>query len=321
MLIVNVNREPLPPAEESATLESRTFSSYGATYRSVRTHTASEVVDAARNADVILFTAARFDESVFSQLPNLKLMVRYGVGYDTVDLAAARRHSVNVCNAPAYGSYDVAEHAFALLMSANRKIPQYDAAIRRGGWGGSADYPIYRLEGKTLGTIGFGRIARNVARFAKGFGMRTVAYDPFLPPDLIRDGGSEPLSLDELYRQSDFISINAPLTDDTRHMINANAFRMMKPTAVLVNTARGALVDEDALYNALASRTIRAAGIDVYENYPKDAGNRFHKLDNVVFTPHVAWNSVESAEALHQEVVDEVVRFLKGEPNLNVVNR
>ena len=215
----------------------------------------------------------------------------------------------------------MAEHSFSMLVAANRKIPSYDRNIREGRFGKSADYSSYLMAGKTLGIVGFGRIARQVAQFGKGFGMQVIAYDPYLPDAVFSDCGVRRVTLEELYANAEFISVNAPLTKETYHLIDASAFAQMKPEAVLVNTSRGALVDENALVEALLSKKIRAAAIDVYENYPTDPESVLLKPENLILTPHIAWNTVESFESLHREVTDEVVRFLEGKPNLNVVNR
>ncbi|MCR4805816.1 MAG: C-terminal binding protein [Clostridia bacterium] len=313
--IVNVN------SKDKAPYEAEVFARYGAEYECVSTSNAEEGIAAAKDADVILFTAAKFTSEVFDALPKLRLMVRYGMGYDTVDLAAARAHGVDVCNAPSYGAEAVSEHAWAMLMAANRKIPSYDAHIRTGEFGKSAAYRPMRMSGKTLGILGFGRIARRVAQFGKGFSMRILAYDPYLPESVFADAGVEKADLDTLLRESDYISVNAPLTKETYHILNAEAFAKMKPTAVLANTARGALIDEDALVDALEKGVIRAAAVDVYENYPKEPDSPLLVPENLVLTPHVAWDTVESYDALHREVTDEVVRFLEGKPNLNIVNR
>lgn len=313
--IVHVNNGQKDAYEQSI------FARYDTSYTCVATHTEEELLEAARDADVILFTAAKFTDRVFDQLPKLKLMVRYGMGYDTVDLESARAHGVTVCNAPTYGAAAVAEHSFSMLVAANRKIPSYDRNIRAGQFGQSADYSSYLMTGKTLGIVGFGRIARQVAMYGKGFGMQVIAYDPYLPDAVFDECGVRRVTLEELYANAEFISVNAPLTKETYHLIDASAFAQMKPEAVLVNTARGALVDENALVEALLSKKIRAAAIDVYENYPTDPESVLLKPENLILTPHIAWNTVESYEALHREVTEEVVRFLEGKPNLNVVNR
>ena len=313
--IVNVNNAHTGDYEQAV------FARYGASYSCADTRTEEELVAAAKDADVVLFTSAKFTERVFNQLPKLKLMVRYGMGYDTVDLEAARAHGVDVCNAPTYGAAAVAEHSIALLVAVNRKITSCDRNIREGHFGQSADYESYLMTGKTLGIVGFGRIARQVAAFGKGLGMRVMAYDPYLPDAVFEENGARRVNLDELYADADFISVNAPLTKETYHLVDAAAFAKMKPEAVLVNTSRGALIDETALVEALLAKKIRAAGIDVYENYPTDPASPLLQPENLILTPHIAWNTVESFEALHQEVTEEVVRFLEGKPNLNVVNR
>lgn len=311
------------PNEEArrATEEYRAFSALGGEFSAVNARTDEELITAAQEAEVILFTSARFDAGILERLPKLRLLVRYGMGYDTVDLAAARRLGIDVCNAPSYGATAVSEHTFSLLMAANRKIPQYDAAIRSGKFGAGASYPSYSLCGKTLGMIGFGRIARRVAAFGRGFGMETAACDPYISEECMHRERTRKLDLDALLETSDFICINSLLNESTYHMLGEEAFGKMKKSAVLVNTARGALVDEDALYRALAERKIRAAGIDVYENYPTDPDNRFLKLDNIVMTPHIAWDTAESKALLKEEVIAEVCRYLRGEAALNVVNR
>ena len=291
------------------TRETAAFTAAGAVLRCCESRTPEALRATAFDADVILFTATRFDEAAFAALPNLKLLVRYGIGYDNVDLQAARRHGVIVCNCPSYGAYDVAEHAFALLQAANRKIASYDRSIRTGT--APAPYPCFRLTDKQIGFVGYGRIARHMARFALGFGMRVAAYDPYA--DVSR---AEPpagaMSLEEVLRTSDFVSLNTALTEETRGLMNAERFAMMKPEAVLINTSRGGLVDEDALYEALAGGKLRAAGIDVWNAIP-DSSSRFCALDNIVMTPHMAWNTVEAAAALTEEVITTVLRWIRGE--------
>jgi len=317
-LVVMVNNEVSPGMDA---YETRAFGDNGIEYRRVTTTNADEIVAAAENAPVLLFTAAKFPAELFDRLPNLKLLVRYGIGFDTVDTAAARAHGVDVCNCPTYGCYDVAEHAFSLLMSANRRIVNYDRGIREGKWGNGGDYEAHRLQGKTLGLVGFGRIARMVAQFAQGFSMQILAYDPFLPAEMFAKAGAVSATLDEVLTGSDFISLHAPMNAENAHLINREAFAKMKPSAVLINTARGGLVDQDALYDALASRRIRAAGIDVWDPYPNQVGDRFHALDNIVMTPHMAWNSPEAVADLVKEATEEAMRFFRGEALTHIVNR
>ncbi len=313
--IVNVNSAQRDAYEEMV------FGQYDTEYICVETKTQEQLLEAAKDAEVILFASARFTDEVFNLLPRLKLLVRYGMGYDTVDLDAARAHGVDVCNAPTYGAAAVAEHSFSLLAAANRKIPSFDREIREGRFGQSTPYSSYLMGGKILGIIGFGRIARQVAKLGMGFGMQVLAYDPYLPNEIFAENGVGQVTLDELCVQADFISINAPLTKETYHLVDATAFAKMKPEAVLVNTSRGALIDDAALVEALLTGQIRAAAIDVYENYPTEPNSPLLKPENLILTPHIAWDTEESIEALHREVTEEVVRFLEGKPNRNVVNR
>ena len=308
MLICHVNAASLKGLDQ----EVACFKALGAELRAVRCSTPDELEANVKDAEILLFTATKFDDEVFDRLPNLRLLVRYGIGYDTVDIGAAKRHNVIVCNSPTYGCYDVAEHAFALLQAANRKIAVYDRKMRGGNCGASAAYPCYRMAGKQMGFIGYGRIARNMANFALGFGMKLAAYDPYADAANANPPAAA-MSLEELLKTSDFVSINSVLNDQTRGMMNAERFALMKPTAILVNTSRGGLIDEDALYEALVNKTIRAAGIDVWNEMPKTADNRFCQLDNIVMTPHAAWNTVEAAQALKEEVMQTVTRYIKGE--------
>ncbi|MEA4824575.1 MAG: C-terminal binding protein [Clostridiaceae bacterium] len=311
--IVNVNANKLYDYEASV------FARYDTEYTFAAVQNSDELIAAAKDAEVILFTSACFTEEVFAALPKLKLLVRYGIGYDTVDLTAARAHGVDVCNAPTYGTIDVAEHAMALLLAANRKILSFDAGVREGEWGKSAAYPTHRLKDTTLGLVGLGRIARNVAQYAQGFGMKTIAYDPYIKPE--DTGNTTLVSLGELLRTSDYISLHAPLTEENRHMICRETLAQCKPNAVLVNTSRGGLIDTDALAEALRTGVIRGAGLDVLETEPMPENSPLTKLTNVVLTPHTAWLTEESVVSLHEEVTAEVVRFLKGQPNLHIVNR
>ena len=289
--------------------ESAAFTAAGAVLRFSDSLTPDALRENAQDADVILFTATRFDEAAFSALPNLKLLVRYGIGYDNVDLEAAKRHNVIVCNCPSYGAYDVAEHAFALLQAANRKIASYDRQIRTGG--ADADYPCRRLAGKQIGFVGYGRIARHMAQFAAGFGMTVAACDPYADVSKA-DPPAAPMPLEDLLRTSDYVSLNTALTEETRGLMSAERFAMMKPDAILVNTSRGGLIDDDALFDALSQGRLRAAGIDVWNTIP-DSTSRFCTLDNIVMTPHMAWNTTEAAAALTEEVITTVLRWIGGE--------
>lgn len=302
--------------------EEKLFAELNAEYRRVDCKKdADTVAEAAKDADVILLSATKITSGLIDRLPRLKLLARYGAGVDNIDLEYAREKGIAVCNAPTYSAYDVAEHAFSLLMAVNRKLVPYDGRIRSGHFGEGAAYPAYRLENKVLGLVGFGRIARNVLRFSAGFRMKGIVYDPFVTKEEIASLGAGKADFETLTAQADYISLHAPLTARTENLFTREVFRRMKKTAVLINTSRGGLVHQADLADALRNRVIRGAGIDVYTEYPLPTGHPLTLLDNAVLTPHIAWDSVEGAAALHREVADEVGRFLRGEALLNRVNR
>lgn len=300
--------------------EQKLFEQMGASYRIEHCADSDEVAAKASDAQVILFAATPFDRQLLERLPRLKLLVRYGVGYDNVDIAAARELGIGVCNSPAYGSYDVAEHAFALLMDCNRRLTALDRKLRRQGQDDAPGYIPLRLEGKTLGVLGFGRIGSRVGRFSTGFSMNLIACDPYIDPQIIRKAGGRPVDLDTLLREADFLSINTPLTDETRGLFDQALYRRMKPSAVLVNTARGAITPPEDLLFALKNGLIRAAGIDVYDSWPSCFGPPERAPENLVITPHEAWHSAESVVDLHREAADEAARFFRGERLVNLVN-
>ena len=314
-VVVAVNQTKGPDSYER-----QLFGEMGVSYRIEQCADSGEVAAKAGDAQVILFAATSFDRPLLERLPRLKLLVRYGVGYDNVDLSAARELGIGVCNSPAYGSYDVAEHAFSLLMDCNRRLSALDRQIRRGCWGGSPGYIPARLEGKRLGVLGFGRIGSRVGRFSTGFSMELLACDPYIDPQMIRNAGGRPVELDTLLREADLLSVNTPLTDETRGLFTRELYRRMKPSAILVNTARGAITPPEELLFALEQGLIRAAGIDVYDSWPDCFGPPDRAPENLVITPHEAWHSAESVVDLHREAADEAARFLRGEELLHLVN-
>lgn len=275
-----------------------------------------EIVNAAKDVEAVIFASTVFDEELFSRLPRLKLISRRGIGIDTVDIEAATRHGVRVCNCQSYGSRDVAQHTVALLLSLIHRIPLYDSRMRC-NIQGYADIPMAcRLGEKTVGIIGCGRISKAVARVLTAFGTEVLVYDPF-----VKDTeGVRRVDLDELLRCSDIISLNAPLTDATRHMINRETISKMKKGAMLVNTSRGALVDESALIEALETGRLSGAALDVFESEPLDPSSRLLTLDNAVLTPHVAWRSAEAVRDLDVEVTGNVIDFFEGRPLKNALN-
>lgn len=280
-----------------------------------------EIAAAARGSEGILFTSTRFTASLFSKLPDLKILSRSGIGLDTVDMEAATAHGVIVCNSASYGTYDVAQHTVALLLSLLHSVPRYDAAIReRNDWSAAGIPMASRLSVKTLGIVGFGRISRWVAGMMSGFGMNILVYDPYCDEERARAMGVSPVSLDVLCREADIISLNAPLNDSTRHMINEERIAMMKPGVLIVNTSRGPLIDEEALLRGLLSGKIAGAALDVFECEPFADDHPFRTLPNVVLTPHVAWRSHEAMHDLVREVTGNLIDYFAGRPLPNAQN-
>jgi phosphoglycerate dehydrogenase-like enzyme len=270
---------------------------------------------AARVADagfvINIRASSKFTDYVFRQAVHLRLLSIWGAGTDNVDLAAAKRHGVTVTNTPGVAARAVAEHALALLLAAARRIPQVDAAMRRGEWlRGEA----LLLAGKTLGIIGLGAVGREFARLGAAVGMRVVAWTPHPKPEL----GFELVSLDELLARADVVSLHLRLSPETQGLIGIRQLGLMKRSAILINTARGAITDEIALIEALSSRRIAAAGLDVFETEPLPQGHPLTRLDNVVLTPHSAGIAPEVVEAGLELAVRNIWSFLAGKP-ANVV--
>lgn len=253
-------------------------------------------------------------------LPDLKVVTRYGVGLDNIDVAYATAHGIPVAYVPDYCMVDVAEHAMALLLALSRKVAGFDRSVRGGAWDIQACVPLNRLTGRTLGLIGFGRIAREVAGRASAFGLRVLATAPSMTPGSTAVGGVTAVTLDELLRTSDFVSIHCPSSDATRGLIDAGALRKMKPTACLINTSRGDIVDETALADALAAGGIAGAALDVRVAEPPVEGDRLIGMPQVIHTPHAAFYSSESLVELRQRAAMETLRVLRGGEPENLVN-
>lgn len=274
------------------------------------------LIERIRGAEVVICirSSTRFTGEVFEQCPSLRLISLWGTGTDNVDLAEAARRGVTVTSTPGVAATSIAEHCLALMLAAARRIPSIDAETRRGGWPrGEA----VQLHGKTLGVIGLGAIGRKVAAIGQAIGMRVLTWTRNPKPGL----GFEHVPLERLYRESDVISLHLRLSPETDGMIAAREFALMKPTAIFVNTARGPIVDEAALVEALESHRIAGAGLDVFETEPLPAGHPLTRLANVVLTPHSAGVTAEALEAGLRMAIDNVRNFLAGRPTNVVVCR
>jgi len=275
------------------------------------------VADAIRDADAVLVRESPLTASAIAGAPKLKGIVRYGIGVDNIDGQAAARRHIYVANVPDYGTEDVADHAMALLLAVARRVLTRDAFVRRGGWYSGTGEDMYRLAGKTLGLIGYGRIAQALERRMRGFGVeRVLVYDPHAS---LPSGAAA--SLEEVCREADYISLHAPLTPETRHILDADRLRLMKRTAIIVNTSRGGLVDEAALAAAMGEGRLFGAGLDVLDPEPPSPDNPLLKLPSVVLSDHTAWYSAESVAELQRKAAEEVVRILSGKPPVHWVNR
>ncbi len=279
--------------------------------------TEDEVIKAAWDADALMVQHAKISRKVIQRLEKCRIIARYGVGFDNVDTAAATEHGIMVANVPDYCIDEVSSHAIALLMACSRKIVQSNNAVKSGVWTYTVAEPIYRLTGQTLGIVGLGRIGSAAARKGVGLGFKVQAYDPYV---FETDLDVSFVDFDVLLETSDFVSIHAPLTDETHYMFGENEFRKMKKSAFLINTARGPIVNEKELYKALKTGEIAGAGLDVMEQEPPDQDNPLLTLDNLIVSSHIAWYSDDSRLLLQLETTRAVVAVLKGGKPRSLVN-
>jgi len=298
----------------------RVLSELGAELRLAADVTPAAIMEAAGSADAVLVTYARITGEMIRGMTRCRIISRFGIGVDNVDIAAATAAGIVVTKVPDYCIDEVSDHAMALLLAAVRKIPFADARVHAGEWKMPSVVPIHRLRGTTLGLVGFGRIPQLVAPKAQAFGMLVVAADPFVPKAVMEAAGVEPVTFDALVERSDYISIHAPLTADTHHLFDAAVLGRMKPTAYLVNTARGPLIDEAALIDALNTGRIAGAALDVVETEPPPPGSALLACRNLILTPHTAFYSDESLVELQTKATEEVVRVLRGQRPRNPVN-
>ena len=287
----------------------------------LQTKKPEEFIAQAADCDALLNTyAGPITAEVMAKMPRCRIIARYGIGVDTIDLDAATAAGIIVTNNPTYCIEEVAEHTMALLLAAARKVAYYDRLVRAGRWEVPPGKPLYRVAGRTLGLVGFGNIARQVAVRAGSFGMKVIYADPYVSEGQFQVPGRK-VELDALFRESDFISLHPPLTPQTRKMIGDDAFSEMKPSAVLINCARGPVVDTEALVRALDAKKIAGCALDTTDPEPLPDPHPLRGRDNVILNPHVAWYSEQALVGLQAGAPSEVRRVLKGEWPVNVVNR
>jgi D-3-phosphoglycerate dehydrogenase len=289
----------------------------GVPFRLHQGKTEAEVVASAADADALIIQYARITGPVLDALPRVRALVRYGVGIDTLDIPAATERGVIVSNIPDYCMEEVSDHALALALACWRRITFYDRRIRQGTWSATEVSSMLRLRGRVMGVIGLGRIGATLARKAAGVGMTVWGYDPYpvpVPPDVRKVG------LHELLAGADIVSIHVPLTTETKHLIDEDALRRMRPTAFLVNTARGGVVDTAALRRALREGWIAGAGLDTLEEEPPAADDPLLSLPNVTLAPHAAWYSDDAMVDLKRKTAEAAVAVLRAERPTSVVN-
>jgi len=272
-------------------------------------------------AEALIVQWHRIDAPLMDRMPRLKMISRLGIGYDMIDVAAATERGIAVANTPSYCIEEVASHTIAMIMTQARGLPAYDTALRAGEWKPVAARPMaVRPSRTTVSVLGFGRIGSLVARGCRALGFRVLVADPYAPSEAIVAAGCEPVSIEQAIAAADLLTLHVPLTDATRHLIDADSIATMKPGAVIVNTCRGPLIDEAALVAALHDGRVGAAALDVYEVEPLAPGAALREAPNVLLTPHAAWYSPQALEDLPVHAAENIVRFLAGEPVGAIVN-
>ena len=304
----------------SLAIEQELLGAIGATVVPLQARSEVDLLDAVVDADALLVCYAPVTDRVIGQMTRCRIIARYGIGVDNVDLGAATAKGIVVTNVPDYCVDEVSDHALALLLACARRIPALAGRVRGGRWNARDAAPMHRLRGQTLGLVGFGKIPRRLADKARALGLEVMAFDPYVAGEEMEARGVQKTSLHGLLARSDFVSVHAPLAPETRGMIAEAQLRAMKRSAYLINTARGPLVLESALLRALEEEWIAGAALDVLQHEPPAADHPLQRFENVILTPHVAFYSEESVQELQRKAAEEVVRALSGRPPRSPVN-
>ncbi|MFO7697162.1 MAG: C-terminal binding protein [Anaerolineae bacterium] len=311
------------PLFEPVGFEAERMAAAGATWEQFECRSEDEVLDVARDAVVVVMQSIRplLTRRVIEQLPAARCLIRAGAGYDSIDVAAATEQGMMVCNTPRYCVDEVADHAIALLLDCVRHVSRLDRVMHQGVQPRRLPGLTRRVRGATLGIIGLGPIGRRVAQRMAGWDLRVLAYDPYVSPDQAAAAGASLVSLEDLLRQSDFVTLHCPLTKETYHLLNDDTLAMVKPGCILVNDSRGAVVDEGALIRALQDGRLWSAGLDVSEQEPLPLDSPLRAMDSVVLTPHVAAYSPDSRIDLYAEICEVCADVVQGRIPRTVVNR
>lgn len=297
----------------SLDIEERILAPLGVELTAAPAASPQELLAAARDAAAILAgSAPKLNADVIGQLEQCRVITRYGIGVDTVDLEAARARGIIVTNVPDYCIDEVSTQAVTLLLAGARKIVAGHALVSRGEWGLASLRPMHSLATQTLGLLGYGRIGRATGQKARAFGLSLLVYDPYLPEGAELDGARR-VDLDALLAESDYISLHMPLTPETHHILGEEAISRMKAGAYVINTSRGGLVDEAALMRALEAGHLSGAGLDVFEQEPPRPDDPILRAPNVTLSPHSAWYSERSEVEMREKAAADVARVLRGE--------
>jgi len=307
------------PGEE---LEEAELRAAGLSYELVRLswQPGDDLAPHVHDADALMVGWAQIQRPLFASLNICRVISRYGIGVDMIDLEAATEYGIPVSNVPDYCIDEVSTHTLAFVLALNRRLVLHHTHVAAGKWAGAPGGIPSRLNTQTLGVLGLGKIGRAVARKAAGVGLSVIAHDPYLSPEQVQAAGPEPVSLDALLARADYVCIHCPLTAETRHLIGAVHLARMKPSAYLINMARGPIVDQAALYQALATNVIAGAALDVLEQEPPAPDDPLLSLPNVLLSPHSSSLSAESLEQLRRDAARNVARVLRGEPPHAIVN-
>ncbi len=320
----DVNTPPIVPITDyvfpNLDPEHAVLGRMNAELRPAQCRTAEEVFAHVQGADAVLVCYAPVPGEVVRSLTGCRIIARYGIGVDNVDVPAATAAGILVTNVPDYCVDEVSDHSLALMLGLARKVTLADRRVRSGEWSVPGLGPIHRLRGLTLGLVGLGKIPRALAPKACALGLRVIAYDPFITPSQVAGIDVGLVDLDTLLAQSDIVSLHAPLTSDTKNLINAENIKKMKPGVLLVNTARGGMVDIDALVEALRNGRVAGAALDVLPSEPPAKDSPLFGLENVILTPHAGFTSVEAVVELQTKAAEEVARALSGKPPRCPVN-
>lgn len=284
-----------------------------------------KLIEAGKDADILIVNMAKIDKGVIDSLRKCKLIVRHGIGYDNVDVEYATKKGIFVANIPDYCVDEVAEQAVMLLMASARRLLQQieslNLSVEKGSWDFSKVGRIYSIRGKTIGIIGFGRIGSRVYEMLQGFDVKFIISDPYLSDEKKKKYGVEHTPLEELLKNSDFITVHSALTKETYHLLNRENLKLVKESAIIVNTARGGLIDYEALCELLDKGKIHYAALDVYEGEPPKRDNIIFRTKNLLLTPHLSWSSEKSEWNIRYKIVETIEKFVNGELPENILNR